>query len=109
MSAYKRLWLEREQRDHAAARAAEKETTTPEAPDASASEPAVHPDQQPLFVRGDVSVLAADLARMMEDDDDDHPVVAPFDPYSGCSCGCFDHFLCQCEKPYPSDDQEIPF
>ena len=40
----------------------------------------VHPDQQPLFVRGDVSVLAADLARMMEDDDDDHPVVAPFDP-----------------------------
>ena len=30
-----------------------------------------HPHQQPLFVRGDVSVLAADLARMMEDDDDD--------------------------------------
>ena len=30
-----------------------------------------HPPQQPLFVRGDVSVLAADLARMMEDDDDD--------------------------------------
>lgn len=41
--------------------------------------------------------------------DDDHPVVAPFDPYSGCSCGCFDHFLCRCDKPYPSGDEEIPF
>ena len=37
------------------------------------------------------------------------PVVAPFDPYSGCSCGCFDHFLCRCDKPYPSGDEEIPF
>ena len=52
----------------------------------------VHPDQQSLFVRGD-----------------DHPVVAPFDPYSGCSCGCFDHFLCRCDKPYPNGDEEIPF
>ena len=69
----------------------------------------VHPDQQPLFVRGDVSVLAAGLAAFMEDDDDDHPVVAPFDPYSGCSCGCFDHFLCRCDKPYPNGDEEIPF
>ncbi len=66
--------------------------TTPEAHDATASEPAVHPNQQPLFGR-----------------DDDHPVVAPFDPYSGCSCGCFDHFLCRCDKPYPSGDEEIPF
>lgn len=50
MSAYKRLWLDREQRDHAAARAAERETATPEARDASASEPVVNPNQQPLFV-----------------------------------------------------------
>ena len=49
MSAYKTLWLKREQRDHAAARAAERETATPEARDASASEPVVHPNQQPLF------------------------------------------------------------
>ena len=59
MSAYKTLWLKREQRDHAAARAAERETATPEARDASASEPVVHPNQQPLFVRGDSAVLFA--------------------------------------------------
>ena len=52
MSAYKRMCLAREQRDHAAARAAETEsaeTTTTEPPMRPHRSLVVHPNQQPLF------------------------------------------------------------
>jgi len=36
---------------------------------------------------------------------------APLPPPADCvmDCGCVDHYLCVCDKPYPSGDEEIPF
>jgi hypothetical protein len=55
MSAYKRMWLAREQRDHAAARATETESaeeTTTETPMLPHRSLVVHRNQQPLFRTG---------------------------------------------------------
>ena len=52
MSAYKRMWLAREQRDHAAARATETESaeeTTTETPMLPHRRQVANPNQQSLF------------------------------------------------------------
>lgn len=49
MSAYKRMWLAREQRDHAAARATETESAEKTTTETSMLPHRSHRNQQPLF------------------------------------------------------------